>query len=84
MKQKVWTLLEQDVVRRARRRAADEKRSLSNMIQDALERYLSVRIAELARRRRGSCTGLRLNAASGRSPPIPSARVCAPSRPSPG
>ena len=49
MKQKVGTLLEQDVVRRAKRRTADENRSLSDLIQDALERYLSEEIAEPAR-----------------------------------
>ena len=38
MKQKVGTLLEQDIVRRAKRRAADENRPLSDVIQDALER----------------------------------------------
>ena len=46
MKQNVWTLLEQDIVRRAKRRAADENRPLSDVIQDALERYLSERISE--------------------------------------
>lgn len=50
MKQKVWTLLEQDIVHRAKRRAADENRPLNDVIQDALERYLSDGIAELARR----------------------------------
>lgn len=50
MKQKVGTLLEEDVVRRAKRRAADEGRPLSDIIQDALERYLSKGIAEPARR----------------------------------
>ena len=41
MKQKVGTLLEPDVLRRAKRRAADEGRFLSDVIQDALETYLS-------------------------------------------
>ena len=41
MKQKIGTMLEQDVLRRAKRRAADEGRPLSDVIQDALERYLS-------------------------------------------
>ena len=50
MKQKVWTLLKQDVVHRAKRRAADENRPLNDVIQDALERYLSEGIAEPARR----------------------------------
>jgi len=50
MKQKVGTLLEEDVIRRAKRRAADENRPLSDVIQDALERYLSEGMAEPARR----------------------------------
>jgi len=50
MKQKVGTLLEEDVLRRAKRRAADEGRPLSDLIQDALERYLSKGMPEPARR----------------------------------
>lgn len=50
MKQKVGTLLEEDVLRRAKRRAADEGRPLSDVIQDALESYLSGRAKEPARR----------------------------------
>ena len=50
MKRKIGTLLEEDVVRRAKRRAADEKRPLSDVIQDALERYLSEGTPEPARR----------------------------------
>lgn len=41
MKQKVVTLLEENVLRRAKRRAADERRPLSDLIQDALEKYLT-------------------------------------------
>ena len=41
MKLKVGTLIEEDVIRLAKRRAADEGRSLSDMIQDALIQYLS-------------------------------------------
>lgn len=41
MKQKVGILLEEDVLRRAKRRAADEGRPLSDLIQDALEKYLT-------------------------------------------
>ena len=41
MKQKVGTLLEEDVLRRAKRRATDEGRPLSDLIQDALESYLT-------------------------------------------
>lgn len=50
MKQKVGTLLEEGVLRRAKRRAAEEDRSLSDVIQDALERYLSEGLPEAARR----------------------------------
>lgn len=50
MKQKVGTLLEADVLRRAKRRATDEGRPLSDLIQDALERYLSEGTPEPARR----------------------------------
>ena len=41
MKQKVGTLLEENLLRRAKRHAADEGRSLSDLIQDALEKYLT-------------------------------------------
>ena len=50
MKQKVSTLLEEDILRRAKRRATDEGRPLSDLIQDALERYLSKGMLEPARR----------------------------------
>jgi hypothetical protein len=50
VKRKVGTLLEEDVLRRAKRRAADERRPLSDLIQDALERYLSAGLPEPARR----------------------------------
>lgn len=50
MKQKIGTVLEQDVLRRAKRRAADESRPLSDVIQDALERYLSQGVPQPARR----------------------------------
>ena len=50
MKRKVGTLLEEDVLRRAKRRAADEGRPLSDLIQDALEKYLTARLQEPARR----------------------------------
>jgi len=46
MKQKVGTLLEKDVLRRA----SDEGRFLSDVIQDALEKYLSAGLPEPARR----------------------------------
>ena len=50
MKQKIGTILEQDVLRRAKRRAADESRPLSDVIQAALERYLSEGVPQPARR----------------------------------
>ena len=50
MKQKIGTVLEQDVLRRAKRRAADENRPLSGVIQDALEHYLSEGVPQPARR----------------------------------
>jgi hypothetical protein len=50
MKQKIGTVLEDDIVRRAKLRAASENRPLSDVIQDALERYLSERVPEPARR----------------------------------
>lgn len=41
MKQKIGTLIDQKVIRLARRRAAEEGRALSDLIQDALVQYLS-------------------------------------------
>jgi hypothetical protein len=41
MKQKIGTVIEADVLRRAKRQAADEGRPLSDLIQDALDRYLT-------------------------------------------
>lgn len=41
MKRKVGTVLETDLLRRAKRKAADEERPLSDLIQDALDRYLT-------------------------------------------
>ncbi|HSP06255.1 MAG TPA: hypothetical protein VLR94_03715 [Acidobacteriota bacterium] len=40
MKLKIGTLIEADVMKRAKRRAAEEGRSLSDLIQDALYQYL--------------------------------------------
>ena len=40
MKQKIGTVIESDILRRAKRRAADEARPLCDLIQDALDRYL--------------------------------------------
>ena len=41
MKQKIGTVLEEDIMRLAKRRAAEEGRPLSDLIQDALVQYLS-------------------------------------------
>jgi hypothetical protein len=50
MKRKVGTLLEEDVLRTAKRRAVDEGRPLSDLIQNAIENYLSSRVVEPAKR----------------------------------
>jgi hypothetical protein len=41
MKKKVGTLIEDEVIKLAKHRAADEGRPLSDLIQDALVSYLS-------------------------------------------
>ncbi|HZD41952.1 MAG TPA: hypothetical protein VE131_14610 [Terriglobales bacterium] len=41
MKQKIGTLIEKDIMRLAKRRAAEEGRPLSDLIQDALVQYLT-------------------------------------------
>ncbi len=40
MKQKVGTVIEEEVIRRAKRRALEENRALSDLIHDALVSYL--------------------------------------------
>jgi hypothetical protein len=40
VKQKIGTLIEEDIMRLAKRRALEEKRPLSDLIQDALVQYL--------------------------------------------
>ena len=50
MKQKVGIFLERDVLRRAELHVMEERRTLSDLIQDALERYLSKGMPEPARR----------------------------------
>ncbi len=50
MKQKVGTLIDEDIMRRAKRRAANEGRPLSDLIQDALATYLTDRVVEPAPR----------------------------------
>jgi len=42
MKQEVEIVLEEDVLRCAKRRADEEGRPLSDLIQDAMEKYLTV------------------------------------------
>jgi len=56
VKQKIGTVLEDEVVRRAKRRATEEGRPLSDLIQDALESYLTARAPEPGKRE----TALRL------------------------
>jgi hypothetical protein len=41
MKQKIGTLIEEEIMRLAKRKAAEEGRPLSDLIQDALVQYLS-------------------------------------------
>jgi hypothetical protein len=43
MKRKIGTLIEEEVIKLAKRRAAEENRPLSDVIQDALVSYLSGR-----------------------------------------
>lgn len=50
MKQKVGTVLEVSILKRAKLRAAEQGRPLSDVFQDALERYLSEGVPEPARR----------------------------------
>ena len=50
MKKKVGTLIEENVVRLTKRRAADEGRPLCDVIQDAMEKHLSDGLFESARR----------------------------------
>ena len=50
MKQKIATVIEADVLRHAKRRAIDEGRSLSDLIQDALGRYLMTGVPTPAKR----------------------------------
>ena len=40
MKQKIDALIDDEIVQLARRRAAEEKRSLSDLIEDAVAQYL--------------------------------------------
>lgn len=50
MKQKIGTVIEVDLLRRAKRQAADEHRPLSDLIQDAVDRYLTAKMPTPDRR----------------------------------
>ena len=50
MKQKVGTVLERDLVKRAKSAAAKEGRPFSDLIRDALESYISSRAPEPRKR----------------------------------
>ena len=50
MKKKIGTVVEEDILRRAKRQAADEDRPLSELIQDALEQYLTAKMPPPERR----------------------------------
>ena len=46
MKRKVGTLIEEEVIKLAKRRAVEENRPLSDLIQDALVAYLSNKVPD--------------------------------------
>jgi hypothetical protein len=50
MKKKVGTLIDEEVIRHAKRRAAEEGRPLSDVIQDALVSYLSDKVSDPKKR----------------------------------
>lgn len=50
MKKKVGTLIEEDIIKLAKRRAAEEGRPLSDLIQEAIVAYLSKTVPEPAKR----------------------------------
>ena len=50
MKQKIGTIVEADVLRRAKRQAVDEGRPLSDLIHDALDLYLTAKLPPADRR----------------------------------
>ena len=50
MKKKVGTLIEEDVIKLAKRRAAEEGRPLSDLIQQAIVAYLGKTVPEPAKR----------------------------------
>lgn len=50
MKRKVGTVIETEILRRAKRQAAEEERPLCELIQDALDQYLTAKIPAPDRR----------------------------------
>lgn len=50
MKRKIGTLLEEEVIKLVKRRAADEGRPLSDVIQDALVSYLNNKLPDPKKR----------------------------------
>lgn len=50
MKRKIGTLIEEDLFRLAKRRAAEESRPLSDLIQEALAAYLSNKAPDRGKR----------------------------------
>jgi hypothetical protein len=52
MKKKVGTLIEEGLIGHAKRRAAEEGRPLSHLIQDALVSYLNHKVPDLQKRER--------------------------------
>lgn len=50
MKKKIGIVIEEEVIRHAKRRAAEEGRPLSDVIQDALVSYLSDKVPDPKKR----------------------------------
>ena len=50
MKKRVAILIKEEVIRRAKRRAAEEGKTLSDVIQDALVSYLSDKVPDAKKR----------------------------------
>jgi hypothetical protein len=50
MKRKVGTIIEEEIIRLAKRRATEESRPLSDLIQDALVTYLSKTVKDSKKR----------------------------------
>jgi hypothetical protein len=50
MKKKVGTLIDEEIIRHAKRRAVEEGRPLSDVIQDALVSYLSDKVPDPKKR----------------------------------